>query len=193
MQIQHLKDKPDIHFLLTRDIVTAISYICQTDMIAVILSHLTVSHDGFNPFMPNGLFYRESLDRPISNRRSVWLIFFIITMFYRNSFIWCKQCRPRSDTAFCKLYPNRNLIWNHGTVAGERLLNSQHYSYREINRGVLLDAFICFRSRGDGHQTDRICGLVGPLLASRVSVNGHKEETHLQILQQFFFTKEIYL
>ena len=26
-----------------------------------------------NPFMPSGLFYLNSFDRPISNRRGVWL------------------------------------------------------------------------------------------------------------------------
>ena len=30
--------------------------------------------------MPSGLFYLESLDRSISNKRGVWLVF-IITMF----------------------------------------------------------------------------------------------------------------
>ena len=37
----------------------------------------------FNPFMPNELFYPNSLDRSISNRRDVGLVY-IITMFYRN-------------------------------------------------------------------------------------------------------------
>ena len=32
--------------------------------------------------MPSGLFYLESLDRSISNRRCAWTVF-IITLFYR--------------------------------------------------------------------------------------------------------------
>ena len=37
----------------------------------------------FNPFIPCGLFYRNSLDRSISYMMSVWLVFIII-MFCRN-------------------------------------------------------------------------------------------------------------
>ena len=37
----------------------------------------------FNPFMPSGLFYLNSLDRFISYRRGVWLLILIIIMFCR--------------------------------------------------------------------------------------------------------------
>ena len=37
--------------------------------------------EGLNPFKPNGLFYHNSLDRSISNIRSIRLVF-IITKFY---------------------------------------------------------------------------------------------------------------
>ena len=37
-----------------------------------------------NPFMPNGLFYLNSLDRSISYIRGLWLVFFIIFIFCRN-------------------------------------------------------------------------------------------------------------
>ena len=46
-------------------------------------------YTAFNPFMPSGLFY-FSLDRFISVLRSVRLVS-IITMFYRNSCLYCKQ------------------------------------------------------------------------------------------------------
>ena len=32
------------------------------------------------------LFYRNCLDGSMSSRRGAWLVFFIVTMFYRNSF-----------------------------------------------------------------------------------------------------------
>ena len=35
----------------------------------------------FNPFMPSGFFYLNSLNRSISSKRDVWLVFFIISMF----------------------------------------------------------------------------------------------------------------
>ena len=38
----------------------------------------------FDPFIPSGLFYLNSLDRSISYIRGIWLVF-IIFMFYRNS------------------------------------------------------------------------------------------------------------
>ena len=50
---------------------------------AVVTGALKVKKDAtIYPFMPNGLYYHNSFDRSISNRRGVWLI---ITMFYRNS------------------------------------------------------------------------------------------------------------
>ena len=39
-----------------------------------------------NPFIPSGFIYLYSLDRFISNKRGVWLVF-NISMFYRN---FCK-------------------------------------------------------------------------------------------------------
>ena len=43
----------------------------------------------FNPFMLNGLFYCISLDRPICNRKVVWLVF-IITFVLLN-FLYLMQ------------------------------------------------------------------------------------------------------
>ena len=40
-----------------------------------------------NPFMRSGLFYLNSLDRSISSRMGVWLLF--IVMFYRKSRTFC--------------------------------------------------------------------------------------------------------
>ena len=40
---------------------------------------------GLNLFTPNGLFYRNSLDRSISNRRGVWLVFTNEYLFNANS------------------------------------------------------------------------------------------------------------
>ena len=40
----------------------------------------------FNPFIPSGHIYFNSLDRSISNGRDGWLVY-IITIFYRNSLI----------------------------------------------------------------------------------------------------------
>ena len=54
--------------------------------------------NAFNPFTPNVFFYHNSLDWSISNRKDVQPIS-IITMFYRNSCIKRKQCRPLSDAA----------------------------------------------------------------------------------------------
>ena len=57
----------------------------------------------FNPLVPKRLFYLQSLDRSIFNIRGVWLVF-INTLFSRNSYIWCKQCSPWSDAAFCDVW-----------------------------------------------------------------------------------------
>ena len=43
--------------------------------------------------MSSGLFYFSFLDRSISNRRSVWLVF-IITMFYRKSVFYANSVDP---------------------------------------------------------------------------------------------------
>ena len=40
--------------------------------------------DLFNPFMPNGFFYHNSLDTSIFYIRGVWVVFIII-MFCRKS------------------------------------------------------------------------------------------------------------
>ena len=82
-----------------------------------------------NQCMPNGLFYLNYLDRSISKRRGVWLLF-VVTMFYKKFCIKCKQCISQLDAAFCDV----RLIWVytvyqhffHGTcshvlnVAGDR-------------------------------------------------------------------------
>ena len=52
-----------------------------------------VMYTFLNSFMLSGLFYLNSLDRSISNRKGVWLIC-IITMFYRFS---CNQYRVDPD------------------------------------------------------------------------------------------------
>ena len=51
---------------------TLTKYYCQRSLIVL------------NPSMPVGFFHHNSLDRSISNRRGVWLVFIIIK-FYRNS------------------------------------------------------------------------------------------------------------
>ena len=75
-------------------------------------AHPMLSDEGFfsapcklktNSFMSNWLFYLNSFDWFISNRKDVWLTF-IFTAFYRNSYIWCKQCRPWSDAAYCGVW-----------------------------------------------------------------------------------------
>ena len=63
------------------------------------------------PFMPGGLFYLNSLDLSISNLTGVWLVF-IITVFYRNFRIKCKQCRPWSDAGFCGIWSGSKLFAN---------------------------------------------------------------------------------
>ena len=52
-----------------------------------------------NPFMPCRLFCLNFYNWSFFNIRDVWLVF-IMTMFYRNSCILFKQCRPWSDAAF---------------------------------------------------------------------------------------------
>ena len=47
--------------------------------------------------MPSGLLYLNSSDLFTSNKRGVWLGYIIITIFYSNSCIKCKGCRPRID------------------------------------------------------------------------------------------------
>ena len=47
----------------------------------------------FNPFLPSGFFYYNSLDLSISNIRGVWLDF-INTMFYRNLCIYANSVDP---------------------------------------------------------------------------------------------------
>ena len=46
-----------------------------------------------NPFMTNWLFYLQSLDRPISNRRGVSLVL-IINIFDRNSCSYANSINP---------------------------------------------------------------------------------------------------
>ena len=46
-----------------------------------------------NPFMLSGLVCFNSLDWSIANKRVIWL-FFIITMFYRNSCFDADQTPP---------------------------------------------------------------------------------------------------
>ena len=55
----------------------------------------------FNPFMPNELFYKHSLDRSISNIRGVWLVFIIcasnpkrfgLQMHYYRLTMWPVMC-----------------------------------------------------------------------------------------------------
>ena len=55
-------------------------------------SYSLCEHYFFNPFMPNGLFYLNSLDRSISHIIGVWLVF-IIFMFNRN--YWTKRVLRR--------------------------------------------------------------------------------------------------
>ena len=72
---------------------------CEINYLHLKKSSIYRVPEKINPFMPCRLFYYNSLDRSISNKRCVWLVS-IITMFYRNSCTECKQCRPWSDAAF---------------------------------------------------------------------------------------------
>ena len=56
--------------------------------------------------MPSGLLCLKSLSPSISNRKGVWIVFFIITISYRIFCIQYKQCRRRSDAA-----KPRRLMW----------------------------------------------------------------------------------
>ena len=87
-----------------------------------------------NPFMPSGLFYLKSLDRSISNRRGVWVVF-IITIFFRNSYILCKQCWPWSDAAFCG-------VWSGSTV----FANVSFYGTLGINGSIGVVLELSYRS-----------------------------------------------
>ena len=54
--------------------------------------------------MPSGL---NTLDRSISNRRSTWLVFFVITMFYRYNYTKCSVVpdqMPRSAASYMGLH-----------------------------------------------------------------------------------------
>ena len=76
-----------------------------------------------NPFMTSGLFYLIFSDRSMSDIRGVWLVFInTCTMFYRNSCIWCKQCRPWSDAVFCGVWSGSTLFAN-VPFMGRRALN----------------------------------------------------------------------
>ena len=59
--------------------------------------------------MLSGFFYFNSLDWFISIRRGIWLVF-IISSFFRNSRISCKQCRPWSDSAICGVWSGSTLF-----------------------------------------------------------------------------------
>ena len=56
--------------------------------------------------------FTSSLDRSISKRRVSGEFFIIITMFYRNSCINRKRCRPRSDATFCGVRSGSTLFAN---------------------------------------------------------------------------------
>ena len=57
----------------------------------------------FNPFIQSGLFYLTFLERPISYKRSVWLVF-IITMFVEISILNANRVDPdQTSSAASKL------------------------------------------------------------------------------------------
>ena len=63
----------------------------------------------FNPLIPNGLFYLYLWVRPcLMERVSALASFFMI--YYGNSYISCKQCRPWSDAAFCGVWSGSSLF-----------------------------------------------------------------------------------
>ena len=119
--------------------------------------------DLFNPVMPSGLFYRNSLDRPISNIRGIWLVV-IITMFYRNSCIWYKQCIPWSDAAFCGVWSGSirfpmSLLWDarHKWVK-QRLAASQSCRlcccHKMNNKTVFLCVFCGYKATHQHKYSD---------------------------------------
>ena len=55
-------------------------------------SIIVISSQHMNPFMPCGFFYLNCLGWSFSGRRDVWLVS-ILTMFYRNTCIYCIVCR----------------------------------------------------------------------------------------------------
>ena len=72
--------------------------------------------NAFNPFMPSGLFYYNSLDRFISNRRSVWLVL-MITIFVEFLVFNSKSVEPNQTprSAASDLYLHclpMSLLWD---------------------------------------------------------------------------------
>ena len=70
----------------------------------------------FNPFMPSGRFYLNSLDRFISYIGGVWLVF-IIAMFCRNSELNANRAdhgqTPRSAASDLGLHClSMSLLWD---------------------------------------------------------------------------------
>ena len=71
-----------------------------------------------NPFMPNGLFHLISLCWSFSNRRGVWLLVLLIVWFITYPVFNAnsvnpdisKQCRPRSDAAYCGVGSGSTLL-----------------------------------------------------------------------------------
>ena len=65
----------------------------------------------FDPFTSNGLFYHNSLGRCISNTR-VSGYFLLLLCIIEITVVWCKQCWPRSDAAFCGVWSVSALFAN---------------------------------------------------------------------------------
>ena len=59
---------------------------------------------------PSGLFY-NSLDQSVSSSRC--LVSFYSKNFNRNSYIYCKQCRPWSEAAVCNILSGSTVFANY--------------------------------------------------------------------------------
>ena len=166
-----------------------------------------------NPFTPNELFYLNSLDRSISSRRDVW-VDFIITMFYRNSCILCKQCRLWSDAAFCGVWSGSTLLMSLLGEAKYKWANAFIVSFNlDTKESLTLSARqtkidTCANSVDlDGTETSRLIRIytvchskfdfrLKPLFAS-VDVSMFKDESPLQKLRDervnYFVSNSVFM
>ena len=96
--------------------------------------------------MPSGLLYLNSSDLFTSNKRGVWIGCIIIAIFYSNSCIKCKGCRPRPDAALrrpirvhtvCLVITLVHSIHTEFVIRGAHR-NSSWKCLREIDNNMIL-------------------------------------------------------
>ena len=66
----------------------------------------------FNPFMLNGFFYLHSLDRPISIRRGVWLVFIITNSVFNANSVDSDQMTHSAASDLCLHCLPMSLLWD---------------------------------------------------------------------------------